>query len=127
MKTLSKISVVALGAMVAFASCKKDESIDNSSTPGNTSGNKSMKVRMTDNPGNYQALDVEITSITAYNSSTGDWVELNGNAQTVSVLELTNGEEDEIAFKSNLDAGVYTKVKMKFSQKNEKISKNKGK
>lgn len=118
MKTLGKISVLALGAMVAFASCKKEESINSSSsTAGNS--NRSMKVRMTDNPGNYQALDVELTSVSAFNSSTGEWVQLNGNAQTVSVLELTNGQEDEIAFKSDLDAGIYSKVKLKFSQNHQ--------
>ncbi len=110
MKNLKKISILALGAMVLFSACKKEEV-----TPEDPAkGEQSFKVRMTDNPGNYDKLDVEITSIAVLNSN-NEWVTLNADAQTVSVLELTNGEEKEIAAKNDVDAGVYSKLKLEFS------------
>lgn len=117
MKTLKKLSALTLGAALLLSSCNKDEGFEITNNPNQPK--QSMKVRMTDNPGNYESLDVEIRSVSAYNSSTDEWIELNGNTQTVSVLELTNGNEEEIAFRSNVKAGTYTKLKIDFTQNNE--------
>lgn len=117
MKTLRKIAALTLGASLLLTSCnKEDDSFQITNNP-----NQSMQVRMTDNPGNYASLDVEITSVSAYNSDSGEWIELNGNAQTVSVLELTNGEETQLAFRKDLKAGLYTKLKIEFSQNNQLV------
>ncbi len=115
MKLFKTLSIVAIGAALSLTSCKKDEAPSPNSS--SQAGDQSFKVRMTDNPGNYSALDVEIVSISAMNSN-NEWVELNNSTQTVSVLELTNGKETTLAFKNNVDAGVYTKLKIKFSQNN---------
>ncbi len=118
MRTLRRFTALAIGATLVLSSCnKEDDNLQNSDSPNQPS--QSMKVRMTDNPGNYEALDVEVTSVSAYNSDLGEWVELNGNTQTVSVLELTNGEETQLAYKSEIEAGLYTQLKIEFSQNNE--------
>lgn len=124
MKNLKQISILTFASVMALSSCKKEEEPDvvvgtNTNTTASSNDKSSMKVRMTDNPGNFESLDVEITSISAFNSNTNEWVQLNGNAQTVSVLELTNGDEQEIASNSDIEAGLYTKLKLDFSQNNK--------
>lgn len=116
MKTLKTLSVFGLGVAMILTSCNKDQDLGG---PSLSQPQQSMKVRMTDNPGNYESLNVEIESVSAFNSSSGEWIELNGNTQVVSVLELTNGNEQEIAMKNKLEAGLYTKLKIEFSQNNE--------
>ncbi len=120
MKTLKQISIFTFAALLGLSSCKKEEEPEQQVVSPDTSNQQSsMKVRMTDNPGNFKALDVEITSVSAFNSTTNEWIELEGDAQTVSVLELTNGDEQEIASETNIDAGLYTMIKIDFSQNNK--------
>lgn len=119
MKSLNQISTFTFAALVALSSCKKQEEPEQVISPNTSNQQSSMKVRMTDNPGNFQALDVEIETVSAFNSTTGEWVVLDNEVQTVSVLELTNGNEQEIAASSEIDAGLYTKIKLDFTQNNK--------
>lgn len=77
----------------------------------------SFKVRMTDSPAEYEALDVEIAKVEAYSSTTG-WVTLSSQAQMVNVASLTNGAEAELAFMSEVEASNYTKLKITFGTSN---------
>jgi hypothetical protein len=104
MKTIKKISVVAACAALLFSvSCKKE---DAALKPGNN-----FVVKMTDSPGQYAALDLEIKGVEAYLEGSG-WVNLNSQTQTINVLSLTNGAEAEIANSTGVQAGHYTKVKL---------------
>lgn len=115
MKTFKTLSMLALGAAVTLTSCKKDD--DTPSSANSSQPDQSFNVRMTDNPGNYERLDVELASVAVLNSN-NEWVTLNNNTQTVAVLDLTNGNEKQIAFSSNVEADTYSKVKLKFTQNN---------
>ncbi len=111
---LLKLSMIALSAlMFTTSSCNKEDEMENEArNPGN-----SMQVKMTDAPGDYAALDVEILKVEAYLQDSG-WITLNNSAQMVSVLDLTNGAETSIAFNSNVSAGLYTQVKLTFGSSN---------
>lgn len=91
-------TVLAMG----FTACKKDKD------KGNT-----FKVRMTDGPGDYVQLNVQITSVDVYSTSQG-WVNLSSQTQSVNVLSLTNGAELELANATEVQAGVYTKLRITF-------------
>jgi hypothetical protein len=101
-----KILSIALIASVALQSCKKDDdNNDDNGTPGTT-----MRVRMTDAPGNYAGMKLNITKVEAYLENTG-WVTLDDSDQEVSVLTLTNGTERSMGFDATAQAGHYTSLR----------------
>lgn len=115
MKTLRLIptTAVIIAVLFAFSSCEKEEM--NPDPDGAAAG--SFAVKMTDAPGDYDALDVEITTVEAYLEGSG-WVSLNNEAQVVSVLDLTNGAETQLAYESEADAGVYSMLRITFGNNN---------
>lgn len=105
MKKLMLFAVVGLLTAFSFTSCNDD---DQNTEP------KSFKVRMTDSPGNYTALNMTITGVDAYHESSG-WITLSSQTQAVNVASLTNGSETTIAFASNVQSGHYTKLRVEFA------------
>lgn len=99
--------LLAVGTVLAsgFTSCKKDDD----DAKGNT-----FKVRMTDGPGDYVQLNVQVTSVDVYSSSQG-WVNLSSQTQSINVLSLTNGAEMELASSTQVTAGTYTKLRITFA------------
>jgi hypothetical protein len=113
MKMIKILSIAVLAAAV-LQSCKKDDNNDNNSNSGATT----MKVRMTDAPGNYSAMHVQVTKVEAYLDNTG-WVVLDSSSQNVSVLDLTNGAETQIAYKSSsVPTGHYSQLRFTFGTTN---------
>ena len=111
-----KIYIVAIAALsLGMLACKKDNNPNNINNAGPEAGE--FQVRMTDAPGDFEALDVEIVKVEAYLENEG-WITLNNETQFVSVMELTNGAETELASQSNVEAGAYTKVKLTFGSQN---------
>jgi hypothetical protein len=106
MKKMILMSVSTLILAMGFTSCKKDK--DNNAEPN------SFKVRMTDGPGDYFALNLQITSVDVFHEGNG-WINLSSQTQSMNVLSLTNGSEMEIASKTNLTAGTYTKLRVTFA------------
>lgn len=113
MKMIKILSVAALAAFV-FTACNKDD--DNNDDNGN--GNATaFKVRMTDAPGNYSGLDVDITKVEAYIDGTG-WVTLNSNTQSIDVLTLTNGNEMVLSNKLAAQTGHYSRLRLTMGENN---------
>jgi hypothetical protein len=101
-----KILSIAVITAVALQSCKKDDdNNDDNGNPGTT-----MRVRMTDAPGNYSAMTVHVTKVEAYLENTG-WVTLDDNDQTVNVLTLTNGTEMSLGYDATAQTGHYTRLR----------------
>ncbi len=96
-------------AIFAFTSCEKK--VDNDAKEGGVS------INMTDAPGDYAALNVEIERVDIYSESSG-WVTLSNETQMVNVLELTNGVETNLATSTELEAGLYTQVAVYFGSNN---------
>ncbi len=111
MKTIKLLTLTLFAGSMAFTSCKKD-------TDENGNEPKTMKVRMTDSPGDYEKLEVEIASIEAYSDKRG-WVMLESNSQMVSVLTLTNGAETTLVNETKIKSGTYTKLRFTFGSDNK--------
>jgi len=109
MKAFKASLIVAVAAAMSFASCDKQET--------NDGAGGALTVKMTDAPGDYAALNVEITRVDVYSESAG-WVTLSNESRIINVLELTNGAETTLAHSSSLEAGVYTKAKVFFGSAN---------
>ncbi|MCF8257244.1 MAG: DUF4382 domain-containing protein [Flavobacteriales bacterium] len=101
--------IVAIAAVVSFTACDKQETNDGMGG--------ALTVKMTDAPGDYAALNVEIAKVDVYSESSG-WVTISNESRIVNVLELTNGAETTLAHSSSLEAGVYTKAKVFFGTAN---------
>ncbi|MBP9152625.1 MAG: DUF4382 domain-containing protein [Flavobacteriales bacterium] len=109
MKKLRVGLIAAVVSMVAFTSCDKNVKND-----GKEAG---VTINMTDAPGDYAALNVEIERVDIYSESSG-WITLSSEAQMVNVLELTNGAQTTLASSSELEAGLYTQVAVYFGSNN---------
>jgi hypothetical protein len=109
MKKFIALGLIATMGIVA-QSCNKDEATANPGTMG------TMKVKMTDDPANYAALNMEITKVEAFSEQSG-WITLNSQSQMVSVLSLTNGTETILA-NTAVSAGVYSKLRITFGSTN---------
>src|SRR5258705_9682223 len=103
MKRILLFTVIGLVAAFGLSSCNKD-------TP--SAEPKQFKVRMTDSPGNYAALNMTITGVEAYHETHG-WITLSSYSHSVNVVSLCNGSEIELANKYNMSTGHYTRVKVK--------------
>lgn len=95
------------GAVLTMQACKKDKELSQGK----------LEVRMTDSPGDFVALNVQIMKIEAYLDNSG-WVVLNETMKEVNVLDLTNGTEVTISSATNVQTGLYTKLRLTFSGQN---------
>ena len=97
--------VVCVGFTIQ--SCKKDNKVSQGQ----------MEVRMTDSPGDFVALNVEIIKVEAYLENSG-WLTINESTQEINILDLTNGSEVTIASATTVQPGTYTKLRLTFSGEN---------
>jgi hypothetical protein len=101
------IVMMVVCAGLSIQSCNKNK--------GTSQGQ--MEVRMTDSPGDFVALNVEIMKIEAYLENSG-WVTINEITKEINILDLTNGAEVTIASSTSVQAGVYSKLRLTFSGEN---------
>ncbi|MGP8215517.1 MAG: DUF4382 domain-containing protein [Bacteroidia bacterium] len=104
MKTNVKIlTAIFIGcSLVLSDSCKKS---DNGAAPSSATYN----MYMTDSPGDYEAVYVNIVGAQAF--SNGGWVNLNVNAGIYNLLSLSNGKDTIIATGA-VAAGNVTQVRL---------------
>lgn len=82
---------------ITFTACNSDSS--------NTSGNYTYKVRMTDAPGPFSEVNVDIQAVEVVGSD-GQTVTLNTNAGIYNLLDFTNGADTLIATSTLSDSRV---------------------
>src|SRR5574343_275813 len=86
---------IALGivmTLIFFSACKKPDTGSSS----NTSPQTGFEMRMTDAPGDYDQVNVEITGAEVHSDVNG-WTKLNVKAGVYNLLDLTNGKDTLIA------------------------------
>jgi hypothetical protein len=113
MKILRIALYAAVASLIALSACKKED-VKNP----NASYKNGIEVKMTDAPGDYAMLNVEIERVDVYSESSG-WVTVSNESQIVNVLSLTNGKSITLANQSNIETGLYTKVALYFGEDNE--------
>lgn len=94
-KFLKSIGIVV--AFVAFSSaCKSDDDdINNSSKPAYST----YKVKMTDAPGNFSEVNIDIEQIRVHSDVSG-WEDLTTNSGIYNLLDFANGIDTLIAYDS---------------------------
>ena len=108
MSTIKMFLAIALLSLVAM-SCTK-------TTP---SGTSAFSVRMTDAPGNYDAVNIDLQSVIV-TTSTGAQVALNTRSGIYNLLALTNGIDTLIAT-GNIQAGSVEQVSLVLGNNNSVV------
>lgn len=114
--------ILAAVALIAV-SCKD---IDFNSSQN---GNAHMNVKLTDAPGDYQEVNVEVQGLRIHYTPTssdtinadpeedGEWIDLPIDPITINLLELTNGA-DTLLSSADLDPGRYKELRLILGEDN---------
>lgn len=74
--------------LIAFAACNKDDD----------KGSATLNIRLTDGPGDYQQVNVDIQEVRIKSASdTAQWITLNTNAGIYNLLDFQNGVDTLLA------------------------------
>ncbi|MCC5940833.1 MAG: DUF4382 domain-containing protein [Balneolaceae bacterium] len=116
MKFLQTLLILLLGALVAV-SCSDNASSD--------SDHGTLRVFLTDAPGNYEAVYVDIQAVRIHRSSDAEdgesgWIDINTEPMIVDLLQLTNGKF-EILGETDLEPGRYNQLRLILGENNEVV------
>ena len=115
MQFIKQVTVAAafVGACLALNSCSKDDDSNN----GGAAGTSRLEVRLTDSPGDYEEVNINIkevrihTSATAGNNDQGWQTLTNLNPGIYNLLDFANGVDTLIA-SANLPAGHISQIRL---------------
>jgi hypothetical protein len=102
------LGIFAAVAALALAGCSKNSMSPTSSASG------TMRIQMTDAPGNYDAIHLVIREVSAHRAdsdSSGGWVVINPESTTYDLLTLRNGVFATIGT-ALVPAGHYTQIRL---------------
>lgn len=102
MKKLKLMTILAMLTLVVFAGCKKDDADSSGMTP--------VKVYLTDAPGNFQQVNVDIIGV-EFKIENEATVNLSVNAGVYNLLDFTNGVDTLIA-SSDVPTGMLSQVRL---------------
>jgi hypothetical protein len=102
MKTIRKITLFA-AALLLLTACNKDEDMTSQSTTP-------VKVRITDAPGNFQQVNVDITGV-EFKVNSGTTVNLNVSTGIYNLLDFVNGLDTLIA-SADVPSGELSQVRL---------------
>lgn len=117
-------SLFVAGAVVLIAVSCKDIDFN-----GSQGGNVHMNVKLTDAPGDYQEVNVEVRGLRIHytplsddttnvdTEEDGKWIDLPVDPITINLLELTNGA-DTLLSSTDLDPGRYKEVRLLLGENN---------
>lgn len=110
-KATAGVAIALAGTISLFSACKKDEQTRH--------GN--ITVRMTDAPGDYQQVNVEITKVKVHlepASGVASWVDLPSTAGVYDLLKLQNGIDTTLVNTSQLAEGRITQMRLMLGSNN---------
>lgn len=99
-----------LGCLVWFSACDSENT-----------GSAKMEVRMTDSPGDYEEVNVDVQSVQVHKEADGDesgWITLDEiNPGIYNLLDFANGKDTLLA-SSTLPAGKISQIRLILGQNN---------
>ncbi|MGZ3864188.1 MAG: DUF4382 domain-containing protein [Bacteroidia bacterium] len=110
MKTKLLMRVLVCGMLTAlFFGCKKENQ------------NGYMTVKLTDAPGNYLHVNVDVRSVDVHYSNGPNWVTLNTNAGVYDLLSLQNNVMAVLANNTMVPAGKVTQMRLILGSNNSVV------
>ncbi len=117
-KAVSKYLILTgAGAALLFSACKKDETGNNASAADKSS----ITIKLTDSPGNYQQVNVDIKTVSVHlvpNNGSGEWIDLPTKSGIYDLLKLQNGIDTTIVDTVKLAAGKITQMRLLLGSNN---------
>ncbi len=110
MKSLLKLSLIAL-LFIGFASCSSDDDSKNNE------GNAKLAIRLTDAPGDYDAVFIDVKEVIIKYNNGQDDVVLGINAGIYDLLELTAGV-NVLLFNDEVPAGNISQIRLVLGEEN---------
>jgi hypothetical protein len=101
------IFLIAGLTLMLFSSCNKEETTT------------SFVVRLTDSPGDYEKVNIDIQAVEVH-SDNGGWMTLDTNVDVYDLLTLTNGVETVIA-NDDLPAGKLSQLRLILGDNNSVV------
>ena len=109
---MKKLALLLIGISTVFASCNKDEE----TTP---SGTATMKVSITDAPGDYKHVYLYVEEVAVKNN--GEFVVISlEQTDTFDILDYTNGNQLLLA-EGELNAGATSEIRLKLTETNKLV------
>ena len=99
--------------LAAFTSCSKDDE----ARSGNATGNAKLQVRLTDAPGDYEEVNIDIQSVQIHTNQNagnndGGWQTLSHiNSGVYNLLDFANGHDTLLA-SASLPAGKISQIRL---------------
>jgi hypothetical protein len=114
MKTKASTLVVTglVSVTLLLTSCKKENN-PSGGLPNSNAG--SIVIRLTDAPGNYQQVNVDIQKVSIHlvpDSGKADWIDLKTKSGVYDLLKLQNGIDTSIVDTTKLAAGKITQMRL---------------
>lgn len=114
-----RIITALLFSLLLLTSC--DVADDGSSS----SANGTLQVYLTDAPGDYEAVWIDIEAVRIHvndqdniDEDDDGWITISDDPMRVNLLELTNGEF-EVLGETELEAGMYSQIRLILGDENE--------
>jgi hypothetical protein len=108
---IALLGLVLLSSIYLFQSCEKDDS------DSNNEDYATVNVFLTDGPGNYQQVNVDVDSVFVHSDQTG-WVKLsNINSGIYNLLDFTNGA-DTLLGSAQLPSGSISQMRLVLGENN---------
>ena len=119
MHSLNKVTKTVLALIVAsiffYSSCKKEES--------NSTQNATVRVHLTDAPGLYKEVNIDIIRVEIHSDQTG-WISIDSaNAGIYNLLDFTNGA-DTLLGDAELPAGSISQMRLILGENNSLLDTN---
>ena len=114
---LAIASALYVNILTACKKINQDALNSNKVTKASVRNANSLKIKITDSPGDYQSLQIEIVKVEAFIESIG-WKVLDENHQVFNVLALANGVERILSQNRNVSNGIYSKIRLTFGERN---------
>jgi hypothetical protein len=114
-QTIVKMAMVLLAPTVFFFSCDSNDEV--------TTGTSILRIKLTDSPGNYKAVYVDIQEIriNATDAENSGWVTLdNINAGVYDLTKLTNGV-DTLLGENEIPSGKISQIRLVLGEMNSVV------
>ena len=115
----SRIATTLLATLFLLTSCDVSDDGSSNSTTG------TLQVYLTDAPGDYEAVWIDIEEVRIHVNDEDDleledegWITISDNPKRVNLLDLTNGEL-EVLGETELEEGMYSQIRLILGEDNE--------
>src|SRR5215217_548997 len=114
---MTRNNLLALLTLISlsFAACK-DDTTPGGGTPNVSNARASMKVMLTDDPADYDQVNIDVQSVEIHTDS-GGWMTLNSFSGMYDLLDLTDGIDTLIA-NDSLPVGHISQVRLNLGPNN---------